>query len=404
MLSKSPERSSLVAIIVGLALCIAVRAQAPSSVQFFMPDGSLPPNELRFSMVSEDGRIVDTFYTDSKGRFLFTRAQGLRSDIGYTITVQSDGRTYDTTTVSFKYYANTVFYVPIFLRPLTHKTPKPAEVVDLAELDPVAPKEAREAYDGAMNALRTGRAEEAVTKLRNALAIYPDYFRALNDLGVLLMKLNRLEEAAEALERAMKVAPRVYYARLNLGVVRTRQGRYKEAISLLEALHKQNPTLTEVRVPLADALMAVDRLDAAEAHLRAALADPKLAGVSSGDVHYKLGLLLNRKQRFEEAVSELKLAVGLLPESPRAHLQLGGALLQLNRLEEAERALLASYRLGGAEMGGAQLFLGQLYFAQKKYEQAMHAFERYLADVPSAPNAAEVRDVIAKIKAAIRPN
>ncbi len=41
-------------------------AQAPPSIQFFMPDGSLPSHELRFTLTSDDGR-VDSFYTDSTG-------------------------------------------------------------------------------------------------------------------------------------------------------------------------------------------------------------------------------------------------------------------------------------------------------------------------------------------------
>jgi tetratricopeptide (TPR) repeat protein len=375
-------------------------AQAPPSIQVFMPDGSLPPREMRFTLTTDTGRI-DTFYTDSKGRFLFTRAEGLTPNAGYTITIQGDGRTFDTTTISFKYYGNTVFYVPLFLRPLATATPKPAEVVDLAELDVLVPKEAHDAYDGAMKALRSGNADESISKLKDALKIYPEYFRALNDLGVLFMKLNRLDEAAETLQRAIKIAPRVYYPRLNLAVVRTRQGEYKDAIELLELIRRENPALNEIRTPLADALMAVDRLDEAEKHLRVVLNDEGLTGDARGDVEYKLGLLLNRRQKFEEAVKHLAAAVKLLPSSPRPRLQLGGALLELKRLDEAERELLESYRLGGREMGGAQLFLGQLYFAQQKYEPAMRAFEQYLKDVPRAPNSAQVQGVIDNLKVAL---
>ena len=395
--------------VVGFWLSISSFAQAPPSIQIFMPNGSLPPRELRFTLTTDGGR-VDTFFTDSKGRFLFTRLEGLSANAGYTITIQGDGRSFDTTSVSFKYYGNTVFYVPVFLRPFsppgssppgTSAASKPAEAVDLAELDVMVPKQARDAYDNAMRALRSGNVEDSITKLQAALAIYPDYFRALNDLGVLFMKLNRLKEAAEALQRAIKIAPRVYYPRLNLAIVRTRQGEYKVAIDSLEALRKENPGLIEIRTPLADALMAVDRLDDAEGHLRDVLKDGRLDREAQGDAQYMLGLLLNRKQRFEEAARELEAAAKILPKSARIHLQLGGALLQLKRLDEAERELIESYRLGAAEMGGAQLFLGELYFTQKRYELAMRAFEQYLADVPEAPNGDQIRAVIAKIRAAL---
>jgi Flp pilus assembly protein TadD len=388
-----------------LFLATFSNGQAPPSIQFFMPDGSLPDRELRFSLTSDNGSVVDTFFTDSKGRFLVTRSAGLRPENGFKITIEGDGRTFATTTYYHKTYGvSSVYYIPVFLKRLESASTIPPGVVDLAELDMRAPKGALEAYDAAMRSLKVGQAEEAVSLFKQALAKYPNYFRALNDLGVLLMKMNRLDEAAEMLERAAAIAPRVYYPRLNLAIIKTRQSKYKEAIELLERIYKESPALVEVRIQLADALMAVNRLDEAEAHLRATLTEGRLDKEAEGDARYKLGLLLNRKQNFSEAVKELSAAAHLLPDSPRVHLQLGGALLQVKRMDDAERELLAAYRLGGTEMGAAQFLLGELYFTSKKYELAMRAFEQYLADVPKAPNREQVQGVIEKIKVSLKSN
>ena len=397
-------RSSLglIALIAGLLLPILTEAQAPPSIQFFMPDGSLPDRQLRFTLTTENGSVVDTFFTDTKGRFLVTRSQGLRPDNGFTITVESDGLTFGTTVYQHRTHGvSTVYYISVFLKRLESAPSNPPGTIDLAELDMRAPKEARDAYDLATRSLKSGQLDEAVGHFKQALKIYPKYFRALNDLGVLLMKMNRLDEAAETLERSAAIAPRVYYPRLNLAIIRTRQSKYKQAIELLEQLHKENSKLSEVRVALGDALMAVGRLNDAEPHLRAALSDNKLDLEDKGDAHYKLGLLLNRKEKFQEAVEQLTAAAKILPNSARIHLQLGGALLQLERLTDAERELIAAYRLGGREMGGAQFLLGQVYFLSKEYERAMRALEQYLADVPRAPNIADVQAVIAKIKTAL---
>ena len=398
---KIPSRSAVPAILIVLvtvALCSQAHAQASPSIQFFMPDGGLPTRELRFTLANDSGRI-ETYFTDSKGKFLITRLEGLRPDAEYKVTVLSDGRTFDTTSVTFKEFG--VYYIPIFLKPFREPAPKPARLVDLAEFDVRAPEEARQAYAAAMRSFREGQSDQAVSELQRALTIYPSYFRALNDLGVILMKKGRLDEAAEMFDRAVKIAPRVYYPRLNLAIINTRQGRHKEALRALEQLYKEVPTITDVRIALGDSLMANNRLDDAEPHLRAALSDSKLDGPAIGDVHYKLGLLLNRKQRYENAVEELKLAVAALPDSARAHLQLGGALLQMKRLNAAERELVEAYRIGGSRMGGAQLMLGQIYHEQKKYDLALHSFEQYLTDVPQAPNAAEIRGVIDKIRLAL---
>lgn len=374
---------------------------APPSIQFFMPDGSLPPRELRFMMSADNGR-VETFYTDSKGKFLITRQLGLKTDADYTITVQGDGSTFDTTSVSFKEFG--VYYIPVFLRPIKSPATKPAGLVDLAEFDVHAPESARQSYATAMRLLKTGEVEEVIRELERAVALYPNYFRALNDLGVLYMKTEKLNMAAQMFERAIKIGPHVYYPRLNLAVINTRRARYQEAVTQLEQLHKENPSLAEVRVALGDALMAMNRLDEAEIHLRAALSDAKLDRGAAGDAHYKLGMLFNRKQQYEAAIKELDQAAEAIPNSSRIHLQLGGALLQVGRLSEAERELLLAYKIGGKQMGGAQLMLGQIYFMGKKYEDALRAFEQYLADVPQAPNSTEIEGVIKKIRAALNKN
>lgn len=383
-----------------LALYSQAHAQASPSIQFFMPDGALPSRELRFTLANDSGRI-ETYFTDSKGKFLITRLEGLKPDAEYKVTVLSDGRTFDTTSVTFKEFG--VYYIPIFLKPFREPAPKPARLVDLAEFDLRAPEEARLAYAAAMRSFREGQTDQAVSELQRALTIYPEYFRALNDLGVILMKKGRLDDAAQMFDRAVKIAPRVYYPRLNLAIINTRQGRHKEALRALVQLYKEVPTVTDVRLALGDSLMANNRLDEAEPHLRAALSDSRLDRPTIGDVHYKLGLLLNRTQRYEGAVEELKQAVDALPDSARAHLQLGGALLQMKRLNAAARELVEAYKIGGTEMGGAQLMLGQIYYEQKKYDLALHSFEQYLADVPQAPNATEIRRVIEKIRLALNP-
>lgn len=373
--------------------------QASPSIQFFMPDGSFPTREIRFEMAIDNGRI-ETFFSDNKGKFLLTRLLGLKPDAEYRVTVVGDGATFDTTTVSFKEYG--VYYIPIYLKPHVAPRAQPAKLVDLAEFDLHAPPAARQAYEGAMRALKEGRREEAIQGLQNALQIYPDYFRALNDLGVLYMKMNRLDDATRLFERAARIAPRVYHPRLNLGVILTRRGKYKEAVAMLDSLFRENQSISQVRIALADALIALDRLDEAESHLRTALLDLRLDAPAAGDAHYRLGLLLNKRQKYEAAAIELSQAAQSIPDSARTRLQLGGALLQLGKLADAERELVDAYRLGGSQMGGAQLMLGQIYFMQKKYESAQRAFEQYLADVPNAPNASEVRAFIEKIKAALR--
>lgn len=380
-----------------LLLTMILQAQAPPSIQIFMPDGSLPPREIRLSLTS-DGGLVETFFTDSKGRFLITRKEGLKPDAAYTVTVVGDGRSYATTTQSFKLYG--VYYIPIFLRPVEDAKPNPAGVVDVADLEEQVPEEARVAFASGVVAMNEGRSTEAVERFQHAIHIYPKYFRALNDLGVLLIRLNKVDEAAKAFEQAIAIAPHIYYPRLNLGIIKTKQGNYKEAVEILDKVQKEHPKLTPIRVALADALMALNRLDEAEIHLRAALEGKSLLPHVRGNIYYQLGLLHVRQRKYEAAAEELADALKTLPNAPRIYLQLGATLFELKRLDEAESKLRTAYKMGGPALGGAQLLLGHLYFMQRKFGLAQQAFEQYLRDVPGAPNRAEVVGVIEKIKAA----
>jgi tetratricopeptide (TPR) repeat protein len=117
-------------------------------------------------------------------------------------------------------------------------------------------------------------------------------------------------------------------------------------------------------------------------------------------VEFKLGVLLNRAGRFREAASELENVVTRDPTIVNAHLQLGGALMQLQRLDRAESELLRAYELGGSSAGAAQLLLGHVYYQQRRFKDAERAFEQYLTDVPAAPNATQIRTLIATLQSA----
>ena len=69
--------------------------QAPPAIQIFMPDGSLPTRNMRLTLTRDDGRI-ETVFTDTKGKFQVTG--DLIREADYIVTVESDGRTFDTTT------------------------------------------------------------------------------------------------------------------------------------------------------------------------------------------------------------------------------------------------------------------------------------------------------------------
>jgi Flp pilus assembly protein TadD len=374
-------------------------SQAPPAIQIFMPGGALPPRPIRFTLTRDDGR-VEVVFTDTKGKFQVTG--DLIRDADYVVTVESDGATYDTTVATFRILRGTPVYTTVFLRPFTSKSKVPPGVVDVGANDSNIPKEALAAYESGMKALEAGQTQVAITDLRRAISLSPHYLRAINDLGVLYLQLNQLSEAVELFRKAAKIDGKFYFARLNLGVVLHRLNNDKEAASILSELYAENRSLKGLALSYADALLGLAEFTKAEQVLKDALAQSATDDQSQVDLHFKLGLVLNRQERFAEAVGEFQNAVALSPSAANAHLLLGATLLQLNRLNEAEKSLVRGYQLGGPAVGSAQMFLGQLYLMQQKPGPALQAFEQYLKDVPLAPNSVQIKAEIDKLKAALK--
>jgi len=394
------KRRDLVIALIVVALLAApgASAQAPAAIQLFLPGGALPGREIRFTVTGSDGR-VEVLFTDSKGKYQLSGDQW--SEREYMIAIESDKRVYDITTQRFRIMRNTT-YVPVFLRPFGGVAPPPKEIVDVSVYDARAPAEARDAYERAMKAAGENKAEAAIGEFTRALSLYPQYLRALNELGAYYLKLDRPNEAISTFTQAISINPRFDIPRLNLGIVYNRQKRYDEAIKVLDKLVKDRPSLSNARIQLAEALLFSQQTDAVMEQLRLALADKNLESSVRADAHFRLGFLLNREERYAAAAAELEKAIAINPRMTLAHMYLGRALVNLKRTAEAELALLKAYELGGSSMAGAQLLLGQLYYQQQKYDFAQLSFEQYLKDMPGAPNAAEVRSLLEKIKAAMK--
>jgi Flp pilus assembly protein TadD len=379
-------------------ILLAVLAiQAPPAIQIFMPGGTLPPRPIRLTLTRDDGRI-EVVFTDTKGKFQVTG--DLIRDADYIITVESDGATYDTTVATFRIVRSTPVYTTVFLRPFTAKSKTAPGVIDARAVEANVQKDAVAAYDAGMKALADGQTETAITQLKRAIKISPHYLRALNDLGVLYLQLNRLPEAAELFAQAVKLDDSFHLARLNLGVVLHRQGNDKQAVQILAPLYEKDRAMKGVALSYADALLGVGESAKAEQALRGALTESTNDNVAQVDLHFKLGMILNRQDRFEEAAEELKKAVTINDTAANAHLLLGATLLQLNRLDDAEKSLLRAYEVAGPAAGNAQMFLGQLYLMQRKDAAALKAFEQYLKDVPAATNAVQIKAVIEKLRSA----
>ncbi len=366
----------------------------PSSVQIFMPNGGIPGRALMMTVNSDQGR-TELVFTNSSG--IYSMRTPTAGAVNYTVTIKGDDQTFETTTSSFRIEKNSPGRFFVFLKPLS-AAPKPVTgVIDAATLESNVPSKAHAAYQRAMEFIGKGQLETAVGSLLEAIRLYPEYVRARNDLGVVYMKLNRLDEAAATFRQASEINKRFFHPRMNLGIVLTQQHKYKEALEVLEPLYEENHGMLEVRLAYARALEGAGRLADAEKIYRSTLESKNLPPATQADMHFCLGVILNRQRKFGDAVTELQRAIAI-DDTANSHLQLGAALMLLEQPSAAEHELLRAYELGGQAAGAAQLLLGNLYYAQQRFSDAQRALEQYLKDVPSAPNAPQVTKVIADLK------
>ncbi|MEK6302619.1 MAG: tetratricopeptide repeat protein [Acidobacteriota bacterium] len=386
---------NLAVISILLLVSIDARAQLGLRGQLYLPNGAPLHRIIRFTFSTDDGNRQEILFTDSNGRIEVVQAV----NVPFTITIPSDDETYDTTTASFDpAYAGK--YVLIHLKPLAAKSGNPPGLVSANATDQSISPRAKEAYDSALGLIQAQQYEQAVEPLKRALALEPNYFRAYNDLGVVYMKLNRLDLAADALRHAIKINDRMYLPRLNLGKVLNQQGKYRESAEVLTRLQSNNAAdlARRVNAPLVEALIGAKQWALAEEEIKKGL---MLQSADAVDLKIKLGMVMIRQGKSAAAVAILNEASEAEPDNALAHFNLGTALFQSGSLDKAETALSRAYALKQSEMPGAQLLLGDLYFQRKEYPKAIEAFKAYLRDLPSAPNAAQVKEAIERLRRAV---
>ena len=174
--------------------------------------------------------------------------------------------------------------------------------------------------------------------LPGAIATLEDLVRRnIADQSVMLVLAGYLQEAgaldrsADLLRAIIAAHPDYAEAYNSLGVVSSRQGRHAEARAAYRRVLELDPTSAKAYENLGVDEFGAGDLDAATADLRRALAlDPNLAGA-----HNALAAVSMRQRRQADAIAEWKTAVRLDPHLFDALYNLGLALEDAGRRDEA---------------------------------------------------------------------
>ena len=169
------------------------------------------------------------------------------------------------------------------------------------------PKEAKAAFDKAVNNFARKRDTEAFSELKNAIQIFPTYYVALHRFGMELFLRNQYTESYQVFMKAAEVNPRDATSFFYMGSSFYNLGSdyNKAALRALNQALILAPASPQVLWMLGRSERRAGRYTEAEKHL---LQAKKLANSKTPEIHKELSqLYANDLKKFKEAADELEL-------------------------------------------------------------------------------------------------
>ncbi|HSV27196.1 MAG TPA: tetratricopeptide repeat protein [Sedimentisphaerales bacterium] len=210
--------------------------------------------------------------------------------------------------------------------------------------------------------------KDNITLSSRAIAVTQNNYLMMTNLAVDLIGVGRIDEAEALLLDASRIAPGDYHWMYGMGCAALAEGRLEDALNWLGKAIRSRPDIMELHSNSAMVLIMLERYDEAEAYVRRAIelspnsahAHAQLAvimrntgryaeseaislhaaslrGPGSWLAHSITGQALIRQGQFEEAAAELRKAVEIRPDAV-VLTNLGGCLMHLGKVEEAEKA------------------------------------------------------------------
>ena len=191
------------------------------------------------------------------------------------------------------------------------------------------PKAALELYQKGMAAAAAGDGKKAIEDLKGAVALYPAFVLALNEISALYVSVGDLEKAEEALTAALKYEADNATLRLNYGYVLMLRKRFDDSEREFYRAIQLKDELVAAHLYRGKVLIRLRKFDEAEKELNRALS----LGGPSGIVAYRyLGALYSERGEASKAIAALENYLRLTPNAKDSE-QLQAVIRQLR--EEA---------------------------------------------------------------------
>ncbi len=285
--------------------------------------------QLRVDLFNAASVPTRVTFTDSLGRAWFHI-----SDLG-EYHVRVSGQTIQPATSSAIVVDAThhaaVAVVQVKPRPVVKFNAKPKYAAVTSTVELAVPDNARKYFHEGMQAFVGNSYNKALTLFQKAIASYPSYDAAYNNLGVIYTQLNEPTKAWTAFQRAVQINDKNPDADRNFSRLLLQTGAYKRAEDLLRKSLVVDPLSPAALMLVASAEIAVGEYDRA---LQDAMKVHELPHEGYALAHYVAGQALEHKQQLLDACAEYELYLLETPDGPEAN----EVKLALSRVSSGETA------------------------------------------------------------------
>ena len=180
------------------------------------------------------------------------------------------------------------------------------------------PEEAKTIYQRAVADLDRDRLEDGVAGLESALKIFPDYYLALERLGLIYLTQQKFEKAVAVFGKAVLVNPRSFNGWYGLSCSHYALKKADAAVEAAQKAVTLNSNSVDALLVLGISLRQAKRYDEAEKPLKQA---DKITKGLNPDVHWHLALLYAKNlNRFSDAANELELYLKTTPDTSQTEM------------------------------------------------------------------------------------
>jgi tetratricopeptide (TPR) repeat protein len=181
---------------------------------------------------------------------------------------------------------------------------------------------------------------EAAKSFQAALKTQPDYGPAHLGLARALAQENP-PAAERAAQRALELNPSDVAAHLFMAEAAVMEDKKDDARALIAKAQSVNPNSLEAHALTA----AIDYVEGKDAEYKAAINAALKINALYGEAFRVVGEVTARYYRFEEAAEQVRRAIAIDRENPRAQADLGAHLMRTGDERNARRALESSFRV-----------------------------------------------------------